>query len=141
MRRSIAIALAVLLCAFESPAVRAQVATSRAESILFFPRVVADGVRDTRIQITNTSNSQVFARCSYISGSTCTSTDFDIGLSKQQPTQWVVSRGRPADPTDARCDREGLTDCPGAGIDPGAGSAGLASAPVPAAPTGFAGQL
>ena len=52
-------------------------------------------------------------------------TDFQIWLTKQQPTQWVAIQGRPVTPFD-------LPGSPGAGIDPGA---------VPPVPSGFKGEL
>jgi hypothetical protein len=110
----------------------ADVVTEQSASILVFPKVVADGTRDTIIQITNTSNSMVHAHCFYVNGALTfpdqdpgpnnpplwTEIDFDIWLTKQQPTQWVVSEGRLVDPTDATCNRDN-EDCPTAGFDPG----------------------
>jgi hypothetical protein len=128
----------------------AQVTTERSASILVFPRVIADGTRDTIIQITNTSNSMVHAHCFYVNGELTfpdlppgplnpplwTETDFDIWLTKQQPTHWVVSEGRLVDPTDQPCSNsgtqmewqcsgvtecveQGFFACNGAGTDPG----------------------
>ena len=79
---------------------QAQVTTERSSSILVFPKVIADGTRDTVIQITNTSNSMVHAHCFYVNGALTfpelppgainpplwIETDFDIWLTKQQPT-------------------------------------------------------
>ena len=47
---------------------QAQVTTERSASILVFPRVISEGTHDTIIQITNTSNSMVFAHCFYVNG-------------------------------------------------------------------------
>lgn len=96
---------------------RADVTTEKGASILIFPKVRADGTFDTVIQIANTSNSMVHARCFYVNASlqdatthlpceipsaTCVpqwqETDFTIWLTKQQPTHWVVSEGRNFDP-------------------------------------------
>src|SRR5215470_14253809 len=101
---------------------QAQVTTERSASILVFPRVISEGTHDTIIQITNTSNSMVFAHCFYVNGAPtfpdlppchntthCTNPplwqelDFDIALTQQQPTHWVVSRGRLVDPEDRPC--------------------------------------
>jgi hypothetical protein len=130
---------------------QAQVTTERSASILVFPRVISDGTRDTIIQITNTSNSMVHAHCFYVNGALTfpelppdpilnpprwVEIDFDIWLTKQQPTHWVVSRGRLVDATDPPCGSsavkvvkstagligeipEGFNNCDGAGIDPG----------------------
>ena len=102
---------------------QAQVTTERSASILVFPKVISDGTRDTIIQITNTSNSMVHAHCFYVNGALTfpdfppgplnpplwTEVDFDIWLTKQQPTHWVVSRGRLVDPTDEPCSNRGST--------------------------------
>jgi hypothetical protein len=111
-----------------------QVTTEKSASILVFPKVIADGTRDTVIQITNTSNSMVHAHCFYVNGALTfpdlppgpinpplwIETDFDIWLTKQQPTHWVVSQGRLVNPTDPPCSaKDGIFDCNDAGLDPG----------------------
>ena len=97
---------------------RADVTTDQPGSIIIFPKVVVDASRDTFIQITNTSNMAVAARCNYISYGTCSLTTtqhcnadsecplnetcelpcneqgFDIALTAQQPTVWSVADGR-----------------------------------------------
>ncbi|MBI3783967.1 MAG: hypothetical protein HY270_11250 [Deltaproteobacteria bacterium] len=125
------------------PAV-ARVTTEQSASILVFAKVIADGTRDTIIQITNTSNNMRHAHCFYVDGAPedftqdvsplnpprWTETDFDIWLTKQQPTHWVVSTGRWDDPTDDTCRKtscspsnsganNGGADCCDAGFDPG----------------------
>ena len=128
------------------------VTTERASSILIFPRVLSDatgvqtgGPVDTVIQIANTSNSMVFAHCYYVNASPANPTqppsvfnppqwqevDFDIRLTKQQPTHWVVSRGRRDDASDRACTRS-FRECNGAGFDPGL---------VPPVPDPFVGEL
>jgi len=98
------------------PAIAA-VTTEQSASILVFPKVIADGTRDTIIQITNTSNNMRHAHCFYVNGALtnpdlppsqanpplCVETDFDIWLTKQQPTHWVVSKGRKDFPGEATC--------------------------------------
>ncbi len=117
----------------------ADVTTERGSSILIFPKVLFDstglqtpGPVDTIIQISNTSNSMVFAHCFYINAAPADPTnppgqfnpplwqevDFDIWLTKQQPTHWVIGSGRREDPQDPQCTRT-LRDCSGAGFDPG----------------------
>lgn len=126
----------------------ARVTTEQSASILVFPKVIADGTRDTIIQITNTSNNMRHAHCFYVNGAPTTpglpigplnpplwtEIDFDIWLTKQQPTHWVVSTGRLDNPLDATC-RGAATnsskncdpldsgtdhaDCCDAGFDPG----------------------
>ncbi len=123
---------------------QALVTTEQSASILVFPKVVADGTRDTVIQITNTSNNMRHAHCFYVDGAAedpgapvgplnpprCMETDFDIWLTKQQPTHWVVSAGRWDDPTDPTCrtqscnpatsgQNNGQAACCDAGFDPG----------------------
>lgn len=125
----------------------AKVTTEQSASILIFPKVIADGTRDTIIQITNTSNNMRHAHCFYVNGALtntvappgplnpplCTEIDFDIWLTKQQPTHWVVSTGRLDNPLDKSCRNAsgGLlncdpsttggdaADCCDAGYDPG----------------------
>jgi hypothetical protein len=120
---------------------RAEVSTDVSGSVLVFPKVVwtgEDGVvgvdpnsRDTVIQIANTSNNMVHAQCFYVNAQLIGGkpiwqiTDFDIWLTRQQPTHWVASQGRQVNPSDAFG-----TD--GAGLDPGG---------VPPVPAGFEGEL
>jgi hypothetical protein len=123
--------MAVTLVGMLTSAAVAQVTTEQSASILVFPKVIADGSRDTIIQISNTNNSLVYAHCFYVNGAStlggpvgplnpplCTETDFDITLTRQQPTHWVVSQGRTVDPTDPPCTRTNPA-CNGAGFDPG----------------------
>lgn len=114
-------------------AASAQVSTQQSASILIFPDVVADGAQDTVIQLTNLANFQVSSRCFYIdaSGSQLVTVDFTVALTRQQPTQWVVSRGRADDPSDPLCSPVSGA-CSGAGIDPGA---------IPPVSAGFRGAL
>ena len=140
------IGAAVVVAVLGAGAAMAQVTTEKSASILVFPKVFADAGRDTVIQITNTSNSMVHAHCFYVNGALTfpelpagapnpplwTEVDFDIWLTKQQPTHWVVSRGRPVNAADAPCgaaaEREaapggfgtmGGFACNDAGLDPG----------------------
>jgi hypothetical protein len=115
----------------------ADVTTERSASILIFPKVVFDssGLQtgtpvDTIIQISNTSNSMVFAHCFYVNAVPPDPThppgptnppiwqevDFEIFLTKQQPTHWLLSSGRLDDPGD---NKSCSADCSGAGFDPG----------------------
>lgn len=112
--------------------VSADVVSEQSGSILVFPKVIATGNQDTIIQISNTSNSMVHAHCFYVNGALTdptrpqsptnpprwTEIDFDIWLTKQQPTYWVVSEGRLVDPDDEPC-RGAAVDCPNSGLDPG----------------------
>lgn len=107
-----------------------QVTTEDAQhagSIIILPKVVWDGTRDTIIQIANTGNLLAFAHCFYVNGAAgqCNETDFDLVLTKQQPTQWAVSAGRGVNPNDG-------FEAPGSGFDPGL---------VPPMPIGFLGEL
>ena len=132
--------------AFTARPAAARVTTEQSASILVFPKVIADGTRDTIIQITNTSNNMRHAHCFYVNGALtntvappgplnpplCTESDFDIWLTKQQPTHWVVSTGRLDNPLDKPCRVNGRllncdpsttggdgADCCDAGYDPG----------------------
>lgn len=114
-------------------------------AILVFPKVVFDGgtnpkARDTIIQISNTMNSTAQLHCYYVDARLRNpgqppdpvfnprrwqETDFDITLTSQQPTHWVVSFGRPVDPTDFFGGQY-------SGFDPGA---------IPPVTAGFEGEL
>jgi hypothetical protein len=119
------------------------VSTERGASILAFPKVLANGASDTIIQITNISNNMVHADCFYVNAQPdpfthqpiWQVTDFQIWLTKQQPTHWQVSTGRFVNPNDS-CIINGKivpsVDCADAGLDPGA---------VPPTPDGFIGEL
>jgi len=118
------------------------VTTERGASILAFPKVLANGNSDTLIQITNISNNMVHMRCFYVNAAPDVLgnplwqvTDFNIWLTKQQPTHWQVSQGRFLNPTDS-CIVNGRivpsVECADAGIDPGG---------VPPTPEGFIGEL
>ena len=118
------------------------VSTERSGSIIVFPKVIWDGERDTIIQITNTSNSMLHARCFYVNAAPVnpqlppspanpprwSETDFDIWLTRQQPTHWVASLGRstffPGDPK--------MDSSNDAGFSPGL---------IPPVPEGFIGEL
>ncbi len=137
----IAVAASLVVLAISVPA-GAEVTTERGSSIIIFPKVLSDrdGLQtggfpvETEIQISNVSNSLAFAHCFYVNASPldpaqptgvfnppqCQEVDFDIMLTKQQPTHWVVGVGRRLDPTDRQCSwRPPLYDCDGAGFDPG----------------------
>ena len=83
------------------------------------------------IQISNTSNNMVHAHCFYVNAQLIGGqpiwqiTDFAIWLSRQQPTHWVASQGRPVNSFDER-------GSDGSGLDPGA---------IPPVPPGFEGEL
>jgi len=125
---------------------RAEVSTERGSSIIIFPKLIYNGTFDTVVQISNTSNSVVYAHCFYVDASLSDPTappgpdnpplwqevDFDIVLTKQQPTHWVVSVGRTTNPFDEACALPDKTDCNDAGFDPGR---------IPPVPPGFTGEL
>jgi hypothetical protein len=84
-----------------------EVTVERGASILIFPKVRAGNGFDTVIQLNNTGNSMVHAKCYYVNaigpggvvdGETWVEIDFDIWLTKQQPTHWLVSEGRNFEP-------------------------------------------
>ena len=88
--------------------VGAQVSTDQPGAVIIFPKVVVDADRDTLIQISNASGSEVAARCFYTnpaedadSGELVWLTvDFQIALTRLQPTVWLASNGRPSNPAD-----------------------------------------
>jgi len=146
--------LGVLLVALAvfARAAWADVTADQSASILIFPKVIADGTRDTLIQISNTTNGVVFAHCIYVDASLetpslppgpdnrprCQERDFFIRLTKQQPTIWRASTGRLLNLNDGTCTSNGCKcvtvnvdgllrqNCPG--LDPG---------PVPVAGSPF----
>src|SRR5262249_17206289 len=66
-RKSLVILLGALLSGGAGRA-EAAATSEQGASILFFAKVVADGARDTVIEIANTSNVLVTARCVYVRG-------------------------------------------------------------------------
>ncbi|MEO8601046.1 MAG: hypothetical protein ABI629_00570 [bacterium] len=109
----------------------AGVSSDKPGSVVMWPKVIADGTRDTVITLTNTRNEQAYAHCEYVqalglcsitgdfcdpqatvagspglcptlTGNVCVSqwqsADFDVVLTRQQPTMWRVSTGRVYDP-------------------------------------------
>ncbi|GIW45444.1 MAG: hypothetical protein KatS3mg077_2726 [Candidatus Binatia bacterium] len=115
------------------------VTTEISGSVLVFPKVVWDGTRDTIIQIANTGNSLAFVHCFYVNGAPVNPnqpvgpnnpplwsvTDFELILTRQQPTMWVASAGR-------RVDHTSPFAAYGSGFDPGL---------IPPVPVGFTGEL
>ncbi len=106
----------------------ARVSIEQPGSIVIFPKVInLGGLQDTEIQLTNTRNVLTHARCFYVNGASVRGvpiwqvTDFEIWLTRQQPTHWQASIGRRLDPTDE------IT-----GLDPGS---------IPPVPPGFTGEL
>ena len=106
---------AVAILGAVASAAPAQVVLDQAASILIYPEIIVGGIRDTTVQIVNTGNSAEHARCFYVNyAGTCSSTgtpcvtandcsdcvqgsvatEFNINLSRQQPTVWVASQGR-----------------------------------------------
>jgi len=104
-----------------------RVSVERPGSILIFPKVINANGQDTVVQITNTSTMASPVHCFYVDGQPvggeprCQVLDFELMLTRQQPTHWQVSLGRNIDPTDSQ-----------GGIDPGL---------VPPVPQGFTGGL
>lgn len=88
---------ASLLLVLLALCVRASAATSG--SIVTFPRVIVDGDHDTVVQLSNVSNSQVFATCVLFDAGAGQQTVFELTLFRQQPTIWSVRDGRPVDAT------------------------------------------
>lgn len=122
----------------------AQVSTQSSGSVLVFPKVVVNDNWDTTIQIANGANRPTRAVCHYVNGALVipdlppgptnppiwSQIDFTIHLTRQQPTHWVVSRGRiPGEetvictPSSPDCDRAGFVSL------------------VPPVDSGFSGEL
>jgi len=117
---------------------QADVTSDLSGSVLVYPKVMWTGTegRDTVIQLSNTSNNLVYAHCFYVDARTVGGsplwqvTDFRLVLTKQQPTHWVVSAGRPVNPFDSFPGP--AQNLGGAGLDPGA---------IPPVSPGFTGEL
>jgi len=93
---------------------RADVTVEKGASILIYPKLVASASEDAIIQLTNQGPMMVHAHCYYVdaslvdrvTGAPCSSnnginctplwqeTDFDLWLSRRQPTAWLLSEGR-----------------------------------------------
>ena len=81
---------------------RADVTSDTPGSIVIYPKVIADGTRDTLIQLTNTSNVGTSVHCFYLDGTSvppCQHDDFFLDLTPQQPVFWRASTGRRPDDT------------------------------------------
>src|SRR5215472_6747858 len=110
---SMALVLAGLALAAATVNADERVTTEQPSSILIFPKVVNTGP-DTIIQITNTTNLLVNAECFYVNGQSFGGvpiwqvTDFNLVLTRQQPTHWSVRDGRAVNPMDSET-----------GLDPG----------------------
>lgn len=112
LARAAAVLAALGVCTVAASEASAGVDGDRPGSILIFPKVVSSATRDTTIRISNTGNLTNEIRCFYLNGETCGSIDFDLTLTKQQPTHWELSTGRSVNLLDAFAS-------PGAGLDPG----------------------
>lgn len=153
---------------------QADVSSDKPGSVVFWPKVIADGTRDTLITLTNTRNEQAYAHCEYVqalgicavTGSFCSvpnaapdspgacepiagniceqqwrSANFDVVLTRQQPTIWRVSTGRsdnPFLPADGRCD---IIPPPDPDTATGQSCPGFFLGAVPPAVQPFRGQL
>ncbi len=77
---------------------RADVTSDTPGAIVIFPKVIADGTRDTLIQLTNTSNMATSAHCWTFNATggplPCQPDNFFVDLTPQQPIYWRASTGR-----------------------------------------------
>jgi hypothetical protein len=147
---------------------RAGVATTdQTASLIVFPKVIADGTRDTLIQLVNASNFNNYtAHCKYLRATgqcfanparICTSDfecgtegpcnavnntwqelDFDVQLTRQQPYVWRVSTGRQQEDESANVPRG---QCLPAQPGPSGQQCNGFSTGVPAVAAGFRGEL
>lgn len=103
------------------------VTTERSGSMVVFPKVLWKDGRDTIIRLANTGNPLAFVHCFYVDGTdaSCAETDFDLILTRQQPTHWSASAGRRS------------FGVPEWGTD----NTGLPPGLIPPVPPGFQGQL
>jgi len=105
--------------------------TERPGSVLIFPKVVNTNP-DTIIQIATTSNNVTYVKCFYTDGRDINGepawqiTDFELILTRQQPTHWSARNGRAVLPFP---------------IDPNVQSDGLDPGAIPPVGPGFTGFL
>ncbi len=91
-------------------AARAEIGTDEPGAVILFPKVVRTATEDTIIQISNTTGVRISLLCLYVNGAPDPNTgeplwqvvDFQISLTRQQPTLWVASSGLGPQPTDGR---------------------------------------
>jgi hypothetical protein len=126
------LAIAVWLITGALTPAGAQTTTNQSASLLIFPRVMVNAAWETTIQLSNNANRPARAVCYYVNGGLTfpdlppgpinpplwTSIDFRLQLNRQQPTHWVVSRGRAIDEADGACTAP-FESCDGTGFDPG----------------------
>lgn len=133
--RAALVLIGTMLAAAGTVGAQERFTTEQPASVLIFPKVINSGCNggggvDSIIQITNTTNLLTQAHCFYVNGAFRNGrplwqvTDFEIVLTRQQPTHWSACQGRQVNPLDF--------NTPQAGIDPGL---------VPPVPTGFTGYL
>lgn len=121
-------------------AAKAEVTSDLSASVVVWPKVVSNDLRDTVIQLANTSNNLVHVHCFYVDASPLfpdqpvhpifnprrwQEVDFLLWLTRQQPFHWVASQGRQVNPTD----------------DPGDDGYGLDAGSVPPVAPDFEGEL
>ncbi len=88
----------------------AEVSTEEPSAILVFPKVVRDAEQDTIIQISNATGNRLLLHCFYVNNAPDPATgqpwwsvtDFQVRLTRQQPTIWTAGFGLPPIPTDGR---------------------------------------
>src|SRR5512147_884585 len=102
--RPVFLLAATLLCPLGA---RAEVNTDQPGAVVVFPKVIYDGTRDTIIQLSNAGGAPVRTRCFYTSPNVdednhpiWVTVDFQLTLTRLQPTVWLASTGRPVNPTD-----------------------------------------
>ncbi|HVM95639.1 MAG TPA: hypothetical protein VMT89_04590 [Candidatus Acidoferrales bacterium] len=113
MKRSKLLAVcftSTLVIPFVLSAALAEVSTDEPAAMLVFPKIIHDASQDTIVQISNATGTRIFARCFYINGAfdpdteepSWSITDFQLHLTKLQPTFWVGGTGLPVVPPDNR---------------------------------------
>jgi hypothetical protein len=133
--RRLLLALPLLIAMGTAQPAAAQTTIDESGTVLLFPSLVGVGAAadplDQLISLANVSNDLVYVRCFYLTAADCSVADeFNLSLTRQQPTQWSVRRGRPVDTSDPQCSGQS-NSCANAGLDPG---------PIPAKPD-FTGAL
>ncbi|MCX8073239.1 MAG: hypothetical protein N3C12_12430 [Candidatus Binatia bacterium] len=104
------VSLLVAAASLTSLPVHSEMGTNQPGALVWFPKVVRDADRDTIIQLTNTTGVRVSLLCIYVNGAPDPATgqplwqtvDFQIALTRQQPSFWVASMGLGPQPSDGR---------------------------------------
>ncbi len=109
-RTTASLSLVFFACPVLCTVAGAEISTDQPGAVIWFPKVVHDADRDTILQVSNTTGGRISLLCLYVNGAPNPLTgeplwqviDFQIALTRQQPTVWVASAGLGPRPSDGR---------------------------------------